>query len=61
MSGREYLEAIKEQLDLGRHQHRMGENILGAFGYVRRRAHRTCGDKRHPAGYRPSGRPTNQR
>ena len=38
MSGREYLEAIKEQLDLGRHQHRMGENILGAFGYVRRRA-----------------------
>ena len=38
MSGREYLEAIKEQLDLGCHQHRMGENILGAFGYVRRRA-----------------------
>ena len=37
MSGREYLEAIKAELDQGRHQSRMGENILGAFGYVRRR------------------------
>ena len=38
MSGQEYLEAVKAELELGHHQHRMGENILGAFGYVRRRA-----------------------
>lgn len=38
MSGQEYLAAIKAELLAGHHQHRMGENILGAFGYVRRRA-----------------------
>lgn len=38
MSGQEYLESVKAELESGRHQHRMGENILGAFGYVRRRA-----------------------
>ncbi len=37
MSGREYLENIRAELRLGRHQHRMGENILRAFGYIRRR------------------------
>jgi CBS domain-containing protein len=37
MSGRDYLAAIKAELEAGRHQHRMGENILAAFGYVRRR------------------------
>lgn len=37
MSGRDYLTAIKKELAAGRHQHRMGENILAAFGYVRRR------------------------
>lgn len=37
MSGMEYLSAIKAELEAGRHQHRMGENILGAFGYIRRR------------------------
>ena len=38
MTGREYLEDIRSQLRAGRNQHRMGENILRAFGYVRRRA-----------------------
>ena len=38
MTGREYLEDIRTNLDKGRHQHRMGENVLRAFGYVRRRA-----------------------
>ncbi len=38
MTGREYLEAIRTQLESGRHQHRMGENLLRAFGYIRRRA-----------------------
>ena len=38
MTGREYLEDIRTQLQSGRHQHRMGENVLRAFGYVRRRA-----------------------
>ena len=38
MSGRDYLEDIHTQLVAGRHQHRMGENVLRAFGYVRRRA-----------------------
>ena len=38
MTGREYLENIRAELGLGRHQHRMGENVLRAFGYVRRRA-----------------------
>ncbi len=37
MSGREYLENIRGELESGRHQWRMGENILRAFGYVRRR------------------------
>ena len=38
MSGQEYLQAIKTKLESGSHQHRMGENVLRAFGYVRRRA-----------------------
>ena len=38
MTGREYLKAIRAELVLKRHQHRMGENVLRAFGYVRRRA-----------------------
>ena len=38
MTGREYLENIREELSQGRYQHRMGENVLRAFGYVRRRA-----------------------
>ena len=38
MSGQEYLQDIKANLELGRNQHRMGENLLRAFGYVRRRA-----------------------
>ena len=37
MAGREYLEDIRTNLGKGRHQHRMGANVLGAFGYVRRR------------------------
>ena len=36
MSGKEYLEAIKANLKAGSYQHRMGRNLLGAFGYVRR-------------------------
>ena len=38
MDGPEYLEDIRSNLASGRYQHRMGENILRAFGYVRRRA-----------------------
>ena len=38
MTGREYIQAIRAELMAGRHQHRMGENVLRAFGYVRRRA-----------------------
>ena len=38
MTGQEYLEDIRTNLESGRNQHRMGENILRAFGYVRRRA-----------------------
>ena len=38
MPGQEYLEDIRAKLESGRHQHRMGENLLRAFGYVRRRA-----------------------
>ena len=38
MTGQEYLEDIRGNLESGRHQHRMGENLLRAFGYVRRRA-----------------------
>ena len=38
MTGKEYLEDIRRNLESGRYQHRMGENILRAFGYVRRRA-----------------------
>lgn len=37
MSGQDYLQDIKNNLQAGRNQHRMGENILRAFGYVRRR------------------------
>ncbi len=38
MTGREYLEGIRTKLESGRHQNRMGRNVLRAFGYVRRRA-----------------------
>ena len=38
MTGQEYLENIRTELQAGRYQHRMGENLLRAFGYVRRRA-----------------------
>ena len=38
MTGQEYLEDILTNLESGRRQHKMGENILRAFGYVRRRA-----------------------
>ena len=38
MTGQEYLRDIRDNLQDGRHQHRMGENVLRAFGYVRRRA-----------------------
>ena len=38
MTGKEYLEEIRANLEAGRHQHRMGENVLRTFGYVRRRA-----------------------
>ena len=37
MNGREYLEDIRSNLESGRNQWRMGENVLRAFGYVRRR------------------------
>lgn len=36
--GKEYLHQIKENLEAGRNQHKMGRNLLAAFGYVRRRA-----------------------
>ena len=38
MTGQEYLKDIRTNLESGRYQHRMGENILRAFGYARRRA-----------------------
>ena len=38
MAGKEYLENIRDQLTLDRRQHRKGESLLRAFGYVRRRA-----------------------
>ena len=38
MTGREYLKDIRTELKSGRRQHRMGENVLRSFGYVRRRA-----------------------
>lgn len=38
MTGREYLEAIRTNLMSGKHQHRMGQSVLHAFGYVRRRS-----------------------
>ena len=38
MTGNEYLDEIRDNLEAGRHQHRIGENVLRAFGYVRRRA-----------------------
>ena len=38
MTGRDYLENVRAELQSGRHQYRMGENVLRAFGYVRRRA-----------------------
>ena len=38
MTGRKYLEDIRTQLESGRYQHRMGANVLRAFGYIRRRA-----------------------
>ncbi len=37
MNGREYLGDIRSNLESGRNQWRMGENVLRAFGYVRRR------------------------
>ena len=38
MTGKEYLENIRVQLKSGHRQHRKGESLLRAFGYVRRRA-----------------------
>ena len=38
MPGREYLEGIRTELRLGRRQRKMGQNVLSAFGYIRRRA-----------------------
>ena len=38
MTGQKYLEDIRAELKAGRRQHKMGENVLSAFGYVRRRA-----------------------
>ena len=38
MTGKEYLENIRETLKSDRRQHRKGESLLRAFGYVRRRA-----------------------
>jgi hypothetical protein len=37
MADEEYLDQIKEQLSLGRNQWRRGDNLLAAFGYIRRR------------------------
>ena len=38
MTGKEYLQDIQAQLKAGHYQRRMGEKVLRAFGYVRRRA-----------------------
>ena len=38
MTGKEYLENIRDKLISGHRQHRKGESLLRAFGYVRRRA-----------------------
>ena len=38
MAGKEYLENIRAKLKAGHRQHRKGESLLRAFGYVRRRA-----------------------
>ena len=38
MTGQKYLQNIRTELELGRRQHKMGENVLRTFGYVRRRA-----------------------
>ena len=38
MRGKEYLEDIRIKLEAGGRVHRMGENILRAFGYIRRRS-----------------------
>lgn len=38
MTGKEYLENIRDKLIAGHRQHRKGESLLRAFGYVRRRA-----------------------
>ena len=38
MTGKEYLENIRDQLRSNHRQHRKGESLLRAFGYVRRRA-----------------------
>ena len=35
MSGREYLQAIKAELESGRHQYRMGESILTRIRHLR--------------------------
>ncbi len=37
MSGHEYLQRIKKELQAGRYQHKKGASILAAFGFVRRR------------------------
>jgi CBS domain-containing protein len=37
MTGREYLQNIKEELQAGHWQHKKGASILAAFGYARRR------------------------
>ena len=38
MTGQEYLDDIRKSLESGRRQHRMGQNVLRSFGYVRRRS-----------------------
>ena len=38
MTGREYLEEIRTKLESGSYQNRKGQNLLRAFGYVRRRS-----------------------
>ena len=37
MSGRAYLSEIKKNLKDGLRQHRRGDNVLAAYGYMRRR------------------------
>ena len=37
MTGQDYLTDIKTELQSGSHRNRKGKNLLGAFGYVRRR------------------------